>query len=946
MSSKFELEKFAIQPTAEQLDICRKDDLFSIADLYQITVPRGAVKRVIKDVIYKHLVEHGVLPEVSEAGVADQLPVFVGEGAEHPKPEEMASMDPVVLPFLSDPRLAIKLKELELELSRQQYQSQLLHARTVELETKQAIKLIELELELKTKSPVHPLAADAPDVSLPVLSPINTSTPGPIPAPRRNPQVSEREFDISRQIALVPLFRESEVDTYFTVFERIASTLKWPRNVWPLLLQCKLIGKAQEVCSALTLEQSLDYDAMKNAVLRAYELVPEAYRQKFRSLVKTPRQTFVEFARDKANLFEKWCAANKVDTFEQLKELILLEEFKNSLAEKIVVYLNEQKVSSLSDVAVFSDEFVLTHSVVFSPTKRNFPDRGRSSKNATVIPKNILSAESSENRECFYCHEVGHLMANCPTLKRKVSRKANPSKSVALIERQVLSHEKNVSLNSVVEFTFEPFICDGVVALSEAEFEMKHIRILRDTGAAQSFILQSVLPFSEQSSCGSNVLVQGIDLTVVKVPLHQVFLRSGFISGNVKLAVRAQLPVKGVSLILGNDLAGDKVFCLPEVIDTPVVHDGDVLQEEFPDLFGTCIVTRAQARKFRDTVDLSDSFLCADDSVNAKKDVGTVDVDVFTLPGVDLPIGKPMLIEAQRADQTLSHGVEAAVELTDLSEHPVAYYFKDDVLMRKWSPHHAENDWSTVFQVVVPKPYREQVLCVAHDHEFSGHVGIRKTYDHLMKHFLWPSMKSDVAKFCKSCHACQIAGKPNQVVPPAPLKPIPVLGEPFERILIDCVGPLPKTKSGNYFLLTLMCVSTRLPEAIPLRSLKAHAIVKAIVKFCTTFGIPKYIQSDQGTNFMSRVFAKVMKQLNVKHQVSSAYHPQSQGAIERFHQTLKSMLRTFCVEHEKEWDEHIPLLLFAVRNTTKASLGFSPSEFVFGHSSWSIKNFTRANSFV
>ncbi len=82
---------------------------------------------------------------------------------------------------------------------------------------------------------------------------------------------------------------------------------------------------------------------------------------------------------------------------------------------------------------------------------------------------------------------------------------------------------------------------------------------------------------------------------------------------------------------------------------------------------------------------------------------------------------------------------------------------------------------------------------------------------------------------------------------------------------------------------------------------------------------------------MSRVFAKVMKQLNIKHQVSSAYHPQSQGAIERFHQTIKSMLRTFCVDHEKEWDEHVPLLLFAVRNTTQASLGFSPSELVFGH---------------
>ncbi|KAI7814468.1 hypothetical protein IRJ41_019425, partial [Triplophysa rosa] len=127
------------------------------------------------------------------------------------------------------------------------------------------------------------------------------------------------------------------------------------------------------------------------------------------------------------------------------------------------------------------------------------------------------------------------------------------------------------------------------------------------------------------------------------------------------------------------------------------------------------------------------------------------------------------------------------------------------------------------------------------------------------------------------------------------------------------------------------CASTRYPEAIPLRSIKAQAIVKAIVKFCTIFGVPRFIQSDRATNFMSKVFAKVIRKLNVKHQVSSAYHPQSQGAIERFHQTLKSMLRTFCVEQEKGWDEEIPLLLFAIRTTTQASLGFSPSELIFGH---------------
>lgn len=62
------------------------------------------------------------------------------------------------------------------------------------------------------------------------------------------------------------------------------------------------------------------------------------------------------------------------------------------------------------------------------------------------------------------------------------------------------------------------------------------------------------------------------------------------------------------------------------------------------------------------------------------------------------------------------------------------------------------------------------------------------------------------------CSICQFAGKPNQVVPPAPLKPILAVGVPLERVPGDCVGPWPKTKSGSQFLLTIMCVSTRFPE--------------------------------------------------------------------------------------------------------------------------------------
>ena len=125
--------------------------------------------------------------------------------------------------------------------------------------------------------------------------------------------------------------------------------------------------------------------------------------------------------------------------------------------------------------------------------------------------------------------------------------------------------------------------------------------------------------------------------------------------------------------------------------------------------------------------------------------------------------------------------------------------------------------------------------------------------------------------------------------------------------------------------------NTRFPEAFPLQNIKAPKIVKALIKFFTLFGLPQSVQSDQGSNFMSVLFQEVMFQLGVKQFKSSVYHPQSQGALERFHQTLKSMIRAYCFQEKKDWDKGIPLLLFAVQEAVHTSLGFSPFELVFGH---------------
>ena len=107
-------------------------------------------------------------------------------------------------------------------------------------------------------------------------------------------------------------------------------------------------------------------------------------------------------------------------------------------------------------------------------------------------------------------------------------------------------------------------------------------------------------------------------------------------------------------------------------------------------------------------------------------------------------------------------------------------------------------------------------------------MGVNKTYSRILPYFYWPGLKRDVTQYCKSCHACQMVGKPNQHIPVAPLKPIPAaFEEPFSHIMIDCVGPLPKTKAGHQYLLTIMCSSTRFPEAIPLRTITAEKVVDA-----------------------------------------------------------------------------------------------------------------------
>lgn len=546
---------------------------------------------------------------------------------------------------------------------------------------------------------------------------------------------------------------------------------------------------------------------------------------------------------------------------------------------------------------------------------------------------------------CLNCGVVGHGKYQCRAKPKSAALAVSTEEHSGWInESRCSGHVKKAARD------FEPFITRGKVRVAEGP--EREIAILRDTGANQSIVLRRNLEWNDDSFAGSEAKVNGL-VAGASIPLHYIWLKSAFVNGRVLVGVSDRLPIDGVDMLLGNDLAGSVVVPELQKVDNPLLEEAegeplvvpglegenDDVKDE--DIFPICAVTRAMALRGEEG---SDDGLCSlfDDVSLTQGDNNTECDDEESGEGrveykVDGPanfvVDKNELINAQMSDRGLKELWSDARREGEPDDDYIGFYVRGGVLMRSWRPPDApaSDHWLVKRQIVIPEKYKVKVMEVAHGDSLAGHLGVRKTLRRILCNFYWPNVKRDVTMFCKSCDTCQKVGKPNQGIQPAPLQPIPVVDEPFRKIVIDCVGPLPKTRRGNQYLLTIMCVSTRFPEAIPLRSVHAKNIVRELVKIFSWVGLPEIIQSDRGSNFTSNMFAKILKGLRIKQQLSSAYHPQSQGCVERFHQTLKNTLRLYCEEMGIEWDEAVPLALFAVRDSVQESTGFSPFELVYGH---------------
>ena len=230
--------------------------------------------------------------------------------------------------------------------------------------------------------------------------------------------------------------------------------------------------------------------------------------------------------------------------------------------------------------------------------------------------------------------------------------------------------------------------------------------------------------------------------------------------------------------------------------------------------------------------------------------------------------------------------------------------------------------------MVVPKVLVGKVLVGNHDVITAGHPGFMRTYSRIREKYFWPTRKKDVAIHVKRCEIC--AGKKN---PPnqrcASLKPI-VVNEPLEKVSMDFVSPLPRTKNGNQWSLVLSAGFTHWSVAYALPSSNAELVAQKLVEYVSIYGFPKELLGDRGANFRSSVVKRLSKLLDVKKTFTCSYRPQTNGMCEHLNNSLMDILALYSDSKQDNWDEHLDPLLMAYRTTPHSATEESPAFLMYG----------------
>lgn len=230
--------------------------------------------------------------------------------------------------------------------------------------------------------------------------------------------------------------------------------------------------------------------------------------------------------------------------------------------------------------------------------------------------------------------------------------------------------------------------------------------------------------------------------------------------------------------------------------------------------------------------------------------------------------------------------------------------------------------------VIVPPSYIPNALALAHSMLPAGHGGTKVTLARCRKFAYWPGMKADVEQYVRSCPVCCRFKKRGS--PPAPLMRYPEVGQPFDRVHMDIVGPLSVSDEGYRYVLTVIDVLSRFLVATPLRTKAAKEVAAAFYKnVVCVHSIPPILVTDQGKEFVNTLLRELTQLLQIDHLRTTPYHPSANGVIERPNGTLINILRTLCEDNRGIWDQMLPVATHAYNTAYHRVLKDSPFFLLF-----------------
>lgn len=706
-----------------------------------------------------------------------------------------------------------------------------------------------------------------------------------------------------RDPKLQKLEDKDDIEQFLTTFERVATACLWDKGNWAIRLVALLTGKARSAFVAMNSEDTTDYDKVKEAILKKYEINSDTYRQRFRSAEilkgETPKELYVRLEEQ----YKKWIQPEK-HTKEEIGELIILEQFLRMINTEVRIWIKEHDPATAREAARLAEVFVSARrgykiysyargSSSTGPGKSEGPGQGvgQFSKMNTYP---MQSGKVDKKIICYNCGKEGHIKPSCPLRKEKPS-------NVSYVPRPSEEGDKRRGLEQITE-----------IALNG-----KKVHAMLDTGSSQTLVKEGLVSsdcFNEGAALG----IRCVHGDVKGYPTADVYLGIEGQTFLVTVGIVKELPYQ---VLLGQDI--------------PIL--GKLVQQVQP---CNVVVTRSRSKRLEPgSVSLQDMpFFHAElgessTRVRKSKRQRRTEKLKYTIKNRPLELLKEHIVgddfevptnlgELQKADSTL----QSLFDQVEKGGKENTGWRGECYVLDKGLLYRQSEEGS---QLVIPLELRNRILSLGHTIPWAGHLGTQKTLARIAHRFFWPGLYKEVGDYIRSCPECQVAcgvGKASK----APLISLPVIEVPFERVAMDVVGPLERSRSGNRFMLVICDYSTRYPEVFPLKNVKARQVASVLLQLFSRVGIPREILTDQGTNFRSDLLKQVYHLLGIKAIKTTPYHPQTDGLVERFNRTLKSMLGKFVRDTGSDWDQWLPYLLFAYREVPQASTGFSPFELLFG----------------